>query len=54
MIDREADTYDETVTDPESGEIVHECHEPLSEHRGHGSAKRSATRGLEKPEGDEG
>jgi len=53
VIDREADTYDETVTDPESGEIVHECHEPLTEHRRHGSAKKSATRDLEKPQGDE-
>ena len=25
----------------ETGETVHECQEPLSQHRGHGSAKRS-------------
>ena len=25
--------------DPETGKIIHECQEPLSEHRNHGSAK---------------
>jgi hypothetical protein len=38
-IDRDGDRYDEVVVDQETGEIVHECHEPLSEHWGHGSAK---------------
>jgi hypothetical protein len=38
-IDREADRYDEVVTDPKSGAVVHEQHEPLSQHRGHGSAR---------------
>ena len=38
-IDRENDKYHEIVTDPSTGEIVHECKEPLSEHRGHGAAK---------------
>ena len=38
-IDRENDHYYEVVTDPETGEILHECKEPLSEHRGHGAAK---------------
>lgn len=38
-IDRENDKYNEIVTDPSTGEIVHECEEPLSEHRGHGAAK---------------
>ncbi len=38
-IDRDDDWYDEVVIDPETGEIVHECHEPLSEHWGHGSAR---------------
>jgi hypothetical protein len=38
-IDREGDRYDEVVTDPETGEIIHEMHEPLSEHRGHGSPR---------------
>lgn len=35
-VDRESNTYDEVVTDPVSGEIVHECHEPLSVHRSTG------------------
>ena len=37
IIDRENDRYRETVTDPETGEAVHECDEPLSDHKGHGS-----------------
>ena len=39
LIDRENDLYEEMVVDEESGEVVHENHEPLSEHRGHGSGK---------------
>ncbi|MBN1459041.1 MAG: hypothetical protein JXA57_05860 [Armatimonadetes bacterium] len=38
-VDRENDWYDEVVTNPD-GTIKHECHEPLREHRGHGSAKK--------------
>jgi hypothetical protein len=38
-IDRENDRYDEVITDAETGEVLHECHEPLSEHRDHGSAR---------------
>ena len=38
-IDRDNDHYHEKVTDPETGEIIHESDEPLSEHQGHGSAK---------------
>lgn len=41
VIDREKDWYTETVTDPETGEIVHQTDEPLSQHQGHGDAKRS-------------
>lgn len=37
--DRDNDVYEETVTDLETGAIIHECKEPLSEHRGHGSDK---------------
>ncbi len=40
LIDRERDLYHKVVKDPETGQIVHECQEPLSEHRGHGAAKR--------------
>ena len=40
VIDRENDEYHEVVKDPATGEILHECHEPLSQHRSHGAAKR--------------
>jgi len=39
LIDRRDDKYRETVTDPETGDIVHHREEPLSQHRGHGSDK---------------
>lgn len=39
VYDRENDLYKEIITDPITGEVVHECIEPLSEHTGHGSAK---------------
>lgn len=39
-IDREHDTYDEKVVDEETGQVLRECHERLSDHRGHGDAKR--------------
>jgi hypothetical protein len=35
--------YDERVTDAATGEVVHECNEPLKDHRGHGSAKAAKT-----------
>lgn len=38
-IDRESDTYYEKVTDKETGEIIHEAQETLTDHYGHGSAK---------------
>ncbi len=34
------DWYAETVTDPDTGEIIHHHEEPLTDHRGHGSAKK--------------
>jgi hypothetical protein len=40
-IDKGADRYYESVVDPESGIETHHCDEPLSDHRGHGSAKTS-------------
>jgi len=39
-IDRENNQYKEIVKDKTTGEIIHECKEPLSKHKGHGSAKR--------------
>jgi hypothetical protein len=38
-IDRENDRYEEVVADPQTSDIIHETHEPLSRHRGHGSAR---------------
>jgi hypothetical protein len=32
--------YSETVTDPDTGEIIHHHEEPLTDHRGYGSAKK--------------
>jgi hypothetical protein len=39
VIDRDSDLYQETVVDPQTGETLHSCTEPLSQHIGHGSAK---------------
>ena len=39
VIDREKDYYFEKITDPETGDVLHYCEEPLSSHRGHGTAK---------------
>jgi hypothetical protein len=39
-IDYENNLYSETITDPDTGTIIHQCIEPLSEHRNHGSAKK--------------
>jgi hypothetical protein len=41
VIDRENDRYLERITDA-AGNVVHRCAEPLSQHRGHGSAKARA------------
>ena len=38
VIGRDNDLYHEVVTNPETGEVVHECKEKLSQHRGHGAA----------------
>ena len=39
IIDRAKDLYRKVIIDPETGQVIHKCEEPLSEHRGHGSAK---------------
>ena len=31
--------YFERITDPRTGEVIHECSEPLDRHTGHGSAR---------------
>ena len=40
VIDRRQDLYHERVVDIATGQTIHEVTEPLSEHRGHGTAKR--------------
>ncbi len=37
-IDRARDRYTKTITDP-GGTVIYEADEPLSQHRGHGSAR---------------
>lgn len=39
-IDRDNDRYVERVVDPLTDEVLHDVEEPLSEHWGHGSARR--------------
>ena len=39
VIDKYNDKYLEKVTDSDTGDIVHHCEEPLSDHFGHGSEK---------------
>ena len=36
---RRDNQYTEVVWDPDTGEIIHECGEPLRDHQGHGSAR---------------
>jgi hypothetical protein len=43
VIDRAKNWYREIVQDPETGQVVHKSDEPLTEHRGHGSAKTKKT-----------
>lgn len=40
QIDRENNHYYEKVTDRQTGEVLHECSEPLDQHFGHGSDKK--------------
>lgn len=42
-IDRRQNRYIEKVTLKETGEVLHECDENLSDHIGHGSAKKPKT-----------
>ena len=39
-VDKVQGRYREVVSDPETGEIIHHCEEPLSRHRGHGDDRR--------------
>lgn len=47
FFDRLKDRYLERVTNPVTREVVHSCDEPLSAHRGHGSAKQPSSRGTQ-------
>ena len=38
-VDKRQDQYRELVSDPDTGEVIHQCEEPLSKPRGHGDAK---------------
>ncbi|WP_159106134.1 hypothetical protein [Herbaspirillum sp. B65] len=38
-MNRDTDRYYEHIVDPETGETIHHCDEPLSAHIGHGYAK---------------
>ena len=39
LIDRDNNLYEETVVNLETGEVIRDCREPLSDHIGHGSDK---------------
>lgn len=39
ILDRDNNRYVEKVVDPETGEVLRDVEEPLSEHQGRGSAK---------------
>jgi len=38
--DRKNDLIEETIRDPQTGKLLYRSRGPLSEHRGHGSAKK--------------
>jgi hypothetical protein len=40
VVDRENNRYTEKVVDPTTGQTIHDCDEPLSDHQQRGSAKR--------------
>lgn len=44
-IDRENNNYKEVISNPESGEVLRHCEEPLTEHFGRGSAKQKPSKG---------
>ena len=45
---KDIDEYLEKVVDPETGKIIHECQEPLHQHRDHGSAKKGIVKQKDK------
>ena len=43
LIDHDEDLYEERIIDGETGAVIRDVREPLSQHRGHGSAKHSSS-----------
>ncbi|NQV16522.1 hypothetical protein HQ531_13755, partial [bacterium] len=43
-IDRDKNEYTEKVTDPDTGEVIHDVKEDLNNHWGHGSAKEKKSK----------
>ena len=41
LIDKDANVYYEYVKNPDTGEVVRQCHQKLSDHIDRGSAKKS-------------
>ena len=39
-VDRIENDYNEVVVDSETGQVIHQDHEPLDQHFGHGSARK--------------
>lgn len=39
-VDREGNWYYEKIVDPKTGRVIKDVSEPLTKHRGHGSAKK--------------
>jgi hypothetical protein len=54
ILDRAQDQYVETVTMQDTGEVVHHCTEPLSQHQGHGSARTNTKEDRGRHQRDEG
>lgn len=43
VLDKDNNRYFEHVENPQTGEVIHHCDEPLSDHQGHGTAKFKKT-----------
>lgn len=41
IIDRRSDHYSEVVEDPDTGNVIRRCSEPLTQHQNHGSARKA-------------
>lgn len=52
-IDYRADQYDEVICRTDTGEVIREVHEKLSDHQGRGSARRDRGDGDTRPSGDQ-